>query len=114
MLRFLYEMGIGPHQQNAALYVATRANQPQAVKLLLDKGILPKNEFLESQWAFSYACQRGYVEVVKLLLEAGMTPDAKSQEDRLALQEAARAGQTETVKLLLDSNADKNAVDWAG
>ena len=114
ILRLLYETKIWNRQQEEALYVAIRANQPQAVKFLLDNGAqIDKPEgMLSIQWAFSDACERGYAEVVKLLLAAGMMPDAKAYTPgHFALHEAAKEGQTEIVKILLVAKANTEVMD---
>jgi ankyrin repeat protein len=103
------------------LMLASQTGNPEAVKLLLERGADPNTQQFRGQTALMWAAAEGHADVVKLLLTRGADPALKStasakQERRppgglTALLFASRQGQLEAARALLDGGA---AIDQAG
>jgi ankyrin repeat protein len=95
----------GPDGWTPLMYAALYGD-PQAVRLLLDRGANPDAQNEDGGSALMYAVDDP--GKTQLLLERGANPNLRSGEGRTALLIAAAAGIDSTVKLLLDKGADVN------
>ena len=101
--------------------LASHTGNPEAVKLLLERGADPNTQQFRGQTALMWAAAEGHADVVQLLLARGADPALKStasakQERRppggmTALLFASRQGQVDAARALLDGGA---AIDQAG
>jgi ankyrin repeat protein len=100
------------------LMLTAQTGNPEAVKLLLDRGADPNVQQFRGQTALMWAAAEGHADVVALLLARGADPSLSStastkQERRppggmTALLFAARQGHLDTARALLDGGADVN------
>lgn len=98
------------------LMLAAYTGNPEAVKVLLDRGADPNVQQARGQSALMWAASEGHTAVVELLLARGADPALKSvastrPERRppggmTALIFAARQGKLDTARALLDGGAD--------
>jgi ankyrin repeat protein len=102
-VRYLIALGADPnHNQNGALKIAVKNNQPEIVQLLLDAGAKEKDIPL------LIASNLGHIEIVKLLLKAGADP---MYGNGIAIEKALQNGHEKIVKLLLANVERRKAFD---
>jgi ankyrin repeat protein len=105
----------------SVLMLTSQTGNPEAVKLLLDRGADPNVQQARGQTALMWAAAEGHADVVELLLARGADPalssTASTKAERrppgglTALLFAARQGKSDAARALLDGGAD---IDQAG
>ena len=102
---------------------ATKYNNPEAVKLLLEHGANPNHQNQSGISALMLASEQGFFECVRNLCEGGadveLAPSGKTAlsmnlSGQTPLFCAAKEGHVEIVKYLLDRNANPNATNHYG
>jgi ankyrin repeat protein len=102
---------------------ATKYNNPEAVKLLLQQGANPNHQNQSGISALMLASEQGFVECVKNLCEGGanveLAPSGKTAlsmnlSGQTPLFCAAKEGHQEIVRYLLDRGANPNATNHYG
>jgi ankyrin repeat protein len=100
------------------LMLTSYTGNPEAVKLLLDRGADPNTQQFRGQTALMWAAAEGHADVVRLLLargaDAALSSTASTKPERrppggmTALLFAARQGKLDAARALLDGGADVN------
>lgn len=94
---------------------AIRANDAQALALILDRGLSPDSRNSEGSTLLMVAAGRGHTEVGRLLVQRGADLHAlDSAMGVTALHRAAQSGNVELMELFLDKGAfidDRSAVN---
>ena len=96
------------------LFLATKLNYGDIVRLLLDAGGAKPDLKSENKTPLYVAADYGYTDIVRLLLETGANPDIPEHRDRTPLYTAALLGNVEIAKLLLDGGAKPDIPDKDG
>ncbi|KAJ7595698.1 ankyrin repeat-containing domain protein [Mycena floridula] len=91
-------------QGEAALRKASGRGDLEIIKLLIEKGVSPKNANI--LWL---ACYSGHLEVVKFLVENGADVNAQDGHHGTPLQAAIWSRKSGVVEFLIESGADVNA-----
>lgn len=119
----LLDEGADVHAKDAhgvtALWLASKFNHPDVVRLLLDNGAEVNAKDKDGVTALIEACSfepsGGKLGVVRLLLERGADVNAKDNSAVTALMHASSGeDDPDIVRLLLDKGADPNAKDDEG
>ena len=99
-----------------ALHFAAFFRQPEATRLLVDRGSDP--EAVASTFGnvtpLHSACASGEREAARILLEAGADPNARQQRGFTPLHAAAQNGDEELARMLLERGADPEAATEDG
>ena len=82
------------------LRLATRANDTEAVKCLIDAGADVDAVDPAGQTAFYWASSKGYLEVAKVLEANGANMETKNKDGRSPMWIAAKNGHLEVVQFL--------------
>ncbi|AIF44968.1 ankyrin [Virgibacillus sp. SK37] len=95
--------------------IATYANKPEAVKLLIEKGInIDLRDNMQNN-PFLYAGAEGYLEILKLTIEAGADPILLNRYGGTALIPAAEHGHIDVIKELVENTeVDVNHINDLG
>jgi len=92
------------------LICAAYSNNPETMKLLLDKGAKVDAENEGGYTALMAAARKGYINITQQLLAARADVNAQSKDGKTALMIAAENGHTDTVSAFLDQEGiDVNA-----
>lgn len=94
-----------PYIADSGLYQAVRAGDARAVRLLLEKGVNPRERWLHTFPPLLMAVLFGHVEVAEVLLGRGMDVNEDFRGSLNALLCAVRTGSEEMVNLLLKHGA---------
>jgi ankyrin repeat protein len=82
------------------LILAAGANCPEAVTILLQRGLNVNLPAEDGTTALMRAAQEGYVDMVKLLLARGADMELKDKENQSAWLFAASGNHTDVIELL--------------
>jgi len=88
------------------LHIASKWNQSEVVKLLLDTGCNLNSASAKGDTALHLASRKGYEDIVGLILEAGGTPNSVNALGNTPLHDSIENGHVGTVRVLLRSDAD--------
>lgn len=103
-----------PTRRNA-LHIATAADQPENISLLLRAGVNVHAKAEKEVTPLQLASMLGRVEVVKVIIEQGnVDPNERNSNQITPLHIAALNGQLQVVKVLLEHGADPRATDNSG
>nr|GAT44878.1 ankyrin 2,3/unc44 [Mycena chlorophos] len=94
---------IASDQLIAALHAACRSQNPQIVKLFLEKTSVNYNTMVDQEWtALHIAAYHGNTEIVQLLLQSRADQKQRNNKGQTAVYMAASQGHIDVVKLLTE------------
>jgi len=96
------------------IHVAVMSGSPDAVTLLLDRGVGVNARAYDGRTALHAAASAGRVDLVALLLDRGADPAARTDYGYTPLSLAASSGSREMVRLLVSRGAPVNGPDLSG
>jgi len=105
-------IGNKPNYQVTPLYAATRKNNMEMVKRLLDRGadINVMGDTAYGKTAVHAAASTGNAEILQLLIKSGADLDSLDIQKNTVLSEAITCGKTEIVELILASGCTVNLI----
>jgi len=101
-------------ERETVLMEAAHLGYADMVKILLDNGAEPDQQYRGSATSLMLAAENGHVEVVKLLIDHGADVNKKDLYGKTALILAVENNQRDVVKILLSHDADPNVKDDNG
>ena len=100
------------NKNNSLLYEATKVNNYNIVKLLLDNGANPHNICgILQETCLHIASRNGYNKIVKLFLDVGVSPNVQCKYFTSPLYESCIRNHIETTYTLLKYNADITIIE---
>ena len=97
-----------PQEDADALIGAVNTGEPEAVQILLDRGVDPSLPGWGGRTALGAAVGNEDLDMVKLLLGSGAKPVAGRKNKETELMSAADTGNLDIIKLLIDAGAQVN------
>ena len=99
----------GPQWGFAPLFWAVKHERPDALRLLLERGVSANAANKSGQTILFSAVMRGEAECARILLDAGADPNPNMPHGMSPLNWAGNRGDTAIMNLLLERGADPNA-----
>ena len=104
----------GAKLRPSLLYLATRYNHCDIVKLLLENNADIEYRDHDSNYPMRYAAKNGCLDCINILLDSGMEIYSQNYSGTTPLMSAAKYGHPECVKILLKRGADVHTCDFSG
>lgn len=96
------------------LVVATRANKPAIVDMLVAHNARLDATDKEGNTALHWAADAGHVSIARSLVDAGIDIDMQNRQGLTPLLMAVRGGNLNMVRALIAAGADPRMVDYTG
>lgn len=94
--------------------VATRANKPAIVDMLVAHNARLDATDKEGNTALHWAADAGHVSIARSLVDAGIDIDMQNRQGLTPLLMAVRGGNLNMVRALIAAGADPRMVDYTG